>query len=217
MMPLFHIHGLVGSVAASLASGGSVICAPGIVADQVLEWLIELKPTWYSAVPTLHQAILEQARQHPELAKQVNLRFIRSCSSALAPQLAQDLESTFHAPVLEAYGMTEAAHQIATDTNAIRVGSVACAVVQRRKHDIELLPQHRYVINRHPAKPDVRPAHFGREAGLGPHLGDDLVGGIGLEAASRPLSIYHSLRPLYKPSRRYPRGWIFGRETDING
>ena len=115
MMPLFHIHGLMGALAASLASGASIVCAPGYLPDQVLGWLSELAPTWYTAVPTIHQSILEQVHLHPEIAKQVHLRFIRSCSSSLAPQVAQDLETTFGTPVLEAYGMTEATHQMASN------------------------------------------------------------------------------------------------------
>jgi acyl-CoA synthetase (AMP-forming)/AMP-acid ligase II/acyl carrier protein len=115
MMPLFHIHGLIGAVAASLVAGASVLCAPGFVPGHVMAWLSELAPTWYTAVPTIHQAIVEQARRQPESGKLVHLRFIRSCSSALAPQVAQDLEAVFDAPVVEAYGMTEAAHQIASN------------------------------------------------------------------------------------------------------
>ncbi len=113
MMPLFHIHGLMGAVAASLIAGASVVCAPGFMPGTVMAWLSELEPTWYTAVPTIHQAIMEQARRQPESGKHVRLRFIRSCSSPLAPSLAQDLETFFDAPVVEAYGMTEAAHQIA--------------------------------------------------------------------------------------------------------
>jgi oxalate---CoA ligase len=115
MMPLFHIHGLIAALAASLACGASVLCAPGFLPEQVLGWLSGLGPSWYTAVPTLHQAILEQAHQHPEIARQVKLRFIRSCSSALAPQVAQELETVFRVPVLEAYGMTEATHQMASN------------------------------------------------------------------------------------------------------
>ncbi len=115
MMPLFHIHGLMGAVAASLIAGASVVCAPGFMPGVVMAWLSELGPTWYTAVPTIHQAIMEQARRQPESGKHVRLRFIRSCSSPLAPSLAQDLETFFVAPVVEAYGMTEAAHQIASN------------------------------------------------------------------------------------------------------
>ena len=115
MMPLFHVHGLVGALCASLASGGSIICAPGFLPDQVPEWLSDLAPTWYSAVPTIHQSILELVRRQPDFASQVHLRFIRSSSSSLAPQLARELEKVFNTPVLEAYGMTEAAHQIASN------------------------------------------------------------------------------------------------------
>ncbi len=115
MMPLFHIHGLVGALCATLASGGSIICAPGFLPDEVSGWLSALAPSWYSAVPTIHQAILELVRRQPETAAQVHLRFIRSCSSSLAPHLFQELEEAFNTPVLEAYGMTEAAHQIASN------------------------------------------------------------------------------------------------------
>ncbi|MCJ7695615.1 MAG: acyl--CoA ligase, partial [Anaerolineaceae bacterium] len=130
MMPLFHVHGLIGSVAASLASGASVICTPGFLPDLVLDWLVELEPTWYTAVPTIHQAVLEQVRHHPEISRAMKLRFIRSCSSPLAPQVAQDLEKAFRVPVLEAYGMTEATHQIASNPlppHPHKFGSVGCA------------------------------------------------------------------------------------------
>jgi acyl-CoA synthetase (AMP-forming)/AMP-acid ligase II/acyl carrier protein len=115
MMPLFHIHGLVGAVASSLASGGSVICTPGFIAEETPDWLVELEPTWFTAVPTLHQALLEQIHQRPYVANKLNLRFIRSCSSPLSPQLAQEMEEVFKTSVLEAYGMTEATHQIAAN------------------------------------------------------------------------------------------------------
>ena len=115
MMPLFHIHGLVGALSASLAVGASIICAPGFLPDLVAGWLSELAPTWYTAVPTIHQAILEQVLLQSDISKSVQLRFIRSCSSSLAPQVAQDLEKVFGIPVLEAYGMTEATHQIASN------------------------------------------------------------------------------------------------------
>ena len=68
--------------------------------------------TWYSAVPTIHQVLLGRADQ--DGAPRGGLRFIRSCSSALAPAVFQQLEERFGAPVLEAYGMTEAAHQMAS-------------------------------------------------------------------------------------------------------
>jgi acyl-CoA synthetase (AMP-forming)/AMP-acid ligase II/acyl carrier protein len=114
MMPLFHIHGLMGSLSASLMAGASVICAAGFTPNQVLDWLSDLGPTWYTAVPTIHQAILDQVQRHAgEL--QTRLRFIRSCSSSLPLQVGRNLEIAFGVPVLEAYGMTEAAHQMASN------------------------------------------------------------------------------------------------------
>ena len=114
MMPLFHIHGLMGSLSASLAAGGSVICAPGVNPNQVLDWLSDLEPTWYTAVPIIHQGILDQFQCHPGDLR-TRLKFIRSCSSSLPQQVGRNLETTFGVPVLEAYGMTEATHQMASN------------------------------------------------------------------------------------------------------
>lgn len=113
VMPLFHIHGLVAAVLAPLIAGGSVVCSPGFYAPEFGNWLLRFQPTWYTAVPSMHQSILKFAAKEQEKIKEVNLRFIRSSSSPLAPGLMQLLEDTFQAPVLEAYGMTEASHQIA--------------------------------------------------------------------------------------------------------
>ena len=120
IMPLFHIHGMMGALMASLVSGGSIICSPGFAEDpfftaQFFPWLIALKPTWYTAVPTMHQAILGNAPRFPDIVTQCPLRFIRSASASLAPQVMASLESIFQAPVLEAYGMTEAAHQMTSN------------------------------------------------------------------------------------------------------
>ena len=114
LMPLFHIHGLVGVLSSSLRAGASVICTPGLRQAEIMGWLQDLRPTWFSAVPTILQAIAELAGQSQALPSG-HLRFIRSASSALPPAVAQELESLFGVPVLEAYGMTEAAHQIATN------------------------------------------------------------------------------------------------------
>ena len=115
VMPLFHIHGLTAAVLASLAAGGSVVCTPGFDAQRFFEWLRKFGPTWFTAAPTMHQAILSHAVSRAEDAGKNLLRFIRSCSSALPPQVMAELESTFRAPVIEAYGMTEAAHQVASN------------------------------------------------------------------------------------------------------
>ena len=115
LMPLFHVHGLMGAFASSLFVGASVICAPGYSPNDVLRWLIDLAPTWYTAVPTIHQSILDQIDHQPETAKEIRLRFIRSCSSPLSPKTAKDMEDAYNTPVLEAYGMTEATHQMASN------------------------------------------------------------------------------------------------------
>ena len=111
-MPLFHIHGLVAGLLAPLLRGGSVYCTPGLDISKFSERLADARPTWLTAVPTMHQAIRDWAHREPETARGAQLRFIRSCSAALAPKIATDLEAAFNAPVLEAYAMTEAAHQM---------------------------------------------------------------------------------------------------------
>ena len=107
IMPLFHSTGLVGVVLASLVSGAGVVCPPGFYAPQFFDWLNEFKPTWFTAVPSMHQAILARSRTYSENPVQTRLRFIRSSSSALPQQLMSDLEQLFQAPVIESYGMTE--------------------------------------------------------------------------------------------------------------
>jgi acyl-CoA synthetase (AMP-forming)/AMP-acid ligase II/aryl carrier-like protein len=114
-MPLFHIHGLVGAVLSSLLSGGSVACAPGFDAERLFPWMEELRPTWYTAVPTIHQAALSRAKSHAQIFPTRPFRFIRSSAAALNPRMMREMEDMFHAPVIEAYGMTEAAHQIASN------------------------------------------------------------------------------------------------------
>jgi acyl-CoA synthetase (AMP-forming)/AMP-acid ligase II len=126
VMPLFHVHGLVASTLATLFTGGTVVVPPKF--NPLSFWSIvrEHGASWYSAVPTIHQVLLSRAKgARPSGAEQ--LRFIRSCSAALAPQTMADIEERFGVPILEAYGMTEAAHQMASNPlppRARKAGSV---------------------------------------------------------------------------------------------
>ena len=115
IMPLFHIHGLIAAVTSSLSAGAGVCCTPGFNAFKFGEWLAEVKPSWYTAVPTMHQAILMRMRSHSDQARAAKLRFIRSSSASLPPQVMAELEDVFGAPVIESYGMTEATHQMASN------------------------------------------------------------------------------------------------------
>jgi oxalate---CoA ligase len=115
IMPLFHIHGLIAATLSSMAAGASVICTPGFNALKFFGWFEEANPTWYTAVPTMHQAILTRAERNREIIEKGRLRLIRSSSSSLPPQVMEALEKTFHVPVIESYGMTEASHQMASN------------------------------------------------------------------------------------------------------
>ena len=115
LMPLFHIHGLVAGLLAPLAAGGGLFVPPRFDALRFFAWLEEARATWYTAVPTMHQAILARADRNREVIARARLRLVRSSSASLAPSVMQALEETFAAPVIEAYGMTEAAHQMTSN------------------------------------------------------------------------------------------------------
>ncbi|HEY4025454.1 MAG TPA: acyl--CoA ligase [Candidatus Dormibacteraeota bacterium] len=114
VMPLFHVHGLVASTLATLGSGGTVVVPPRFSPFEFWGLVREHRVSWYSAVPTIHQMLAGRStRARP--AGTDSLRFARSCSSALAPDLMGRLEDLLGVPVLEAYGMTEASHQMASN------------------------------------------------------------------------------------------------------
>lgn len=109
VMPLFHVHALFAGLLASLISGGSFISTPGYLSDKFFYWLKELKPTWYSAAPTIHQAIADDASLdlNQNILDDSRLRFIRSAAAPLSPELFKKIEDIFQAPLIETYGMTE--------------------------------------------------------------------------------------------------------------
>jgi acyl-CoA synthetase (AMP-forming)/AMP-acid ligase II len=114
VMPLFHVHGLIGATLSSLYAGSKLVMPPRFSAGAFWPAVKTYGVTWYSAVPTIHQVLLSRA-EADNAPVQSGFRFIRSCSSALAPATLAQLEGRFHAPVLEAYAMTEAAHQMTSN------------------------------------------------------------------------------------------------------
>ena len=115
IMPLFHIHGLIAVLSASAKVGASVCASDGFNALKFLDLAETQNITWYSGVPTMHQTILLRAQKNSEKAKKLNLRFIRSSSASLPPSIFEQLNDIFQTPVIEAYGMTEATHQMASN------------------------------------------------------------------------------------------------------
>jgi len=146
IMPLFHIHGLIAGVLASLAGGASVSCTPGFNALKFFGWFDEVRPSWYTAVPTMHQAILMRAERNKDEIARGRLRLVRSSSASLPPQVMEALEATFGAPVIECYGMTEASHQMASSPLPPRkrfpgsVGIAAGPEIGIMTEDGQLLP-----------------------------------------------------------------------------
>lgn len=130
VMPLFHVHGLVASTFATLRTGGAIVVPSRFSASAFWPMVKAHRATWYTAVPTIHQVLLARAEEDQAPAPGTSgLRFIRSCSSSLAPATMAGLEARFGCPVLEAYGMTEASHQMASNPlppGERRAGSVGC-------------------------------------------------------------------------------------------
>ncbi|MBI4468348.1 MAG: AMP-binding protein [Acidobacteria bacterium] len=115
VMPLFHVHGLVASTLATLLTGGTVAVVPRFNPLSFWPTVREQHATWYSAVPTIHRLLLARSKPGERPRGAEGLRFIRSCSSPLAPRIMEEMEHRFEIPVIEAYGMTEAAHQMASN------------------------------------------------------------------------------------------------------
>ena len=118
IMPLFHVHGLVASTLSTLQSGGTIVVPPRFNPLNFWPVVKEYGVTWFSGVPTMYQALLNRAKSRgpgDPAPGAATLRFIRSCSAALPPSVMHDLEEQVGVPVLEAYGMTEAAHQMASN------------------------------------------------------------------------------------------------------
>jgi len=146
IMPLFHIHGLVAAVLASLHGGGAVVCTSGFDALRIFRQLDEERPTWITAVPTMYQAILARADRNADAIARAPLRFLRSSSASLPAPVMLQLEETFSCPLVESYGMTEAAHQMASNPLAGprkpgSVGLPAGPEIAIMAEDGTLLPQ----------------------------------------------------------------------------
>jgi acyl-CoA synthetase (AMP-forming)/AMP-acid ligase II len=146
IMPLFHIHGLIAAVLSSLGAGGAVICTPGFDALRFFRLLDEERPSWYTAVPTMHQTILTRADRNAEIIERAKLRFIRSSSASLPGPVMEQLEAVFGCPLVESYGMTEASHQMASNPLAGprkpgSVGQAAGPEVAIMDDDGTILPQ----------------------------------------------------------------------------
>jgi acyl-CoA synthetase (AMP-forming)/AMP-acid ligase II len=112
VMPLFHVHGLMASTMATFFTGGTLVVPAKFNALSFARTVRDHGVTWYSAVPTIHQLVLARRGGQDGFP---SLRFVRSCSASLAPDLMQKMEEHFGVPVLEAYGMTEASHQMASN------------------------------------------------------------------------------------------------------
>ncbi len=143
LMPFNHIHGLVASLLAPLLAGSSIVCTKGFRGGETIRLIDQFEVSWFSAVPTILRSFETDSIRHEWLPRKP-FRFLRSASSALPISLHMRLEERFACPVVEAYGMTEASHQIASNSPSERIfGSVGrprnCSVITLGPED-EILP-----------------------------------------------------------------------------
>lgn len=146
VMPLYHAHAIFTPLLASIQTGGAIVCTPGFNDKQFFSWLFEEKATWYSAVPTIHQSIVKAYKQHKNRRISKSLRFIRSASSSLPPAVYNELREIFNVPVIEAYGLSEAASVVTSNPmppKNQKIGSVGLRMgtdVEIVSEDGKLLP-----------------------------------------------------------------------------
>ena len=146
IMPMFHIHGLIAAILAPIYQSGSIITPSGFDALKFFRWIEEYKPTWYTAVPTMHQAILSRAPRNIDIIQNNPLKFIRSSSASLPSIVMKNLERVFNTCVIESYGMTEAAHQMTSNplpTRKRKSGTVGLAAGP----DVALLYKNKIINN----------------------------------------------------------------------
>ena len=115
LMPSFHIHGIIASILAPLYKGGKVVALPKFNVLSFYQYLSNHKPTWFTAVPTMLQSIIDRSKNNSKIIKDSNLKFIRSSSASLPVKTLKELEKVFNVPLIESYGMTEATHQMTTN------------------------------------------------------------------------------------------------------
>jgi acyl-CoA synthetase (AMP-forming)/AMP-acid ligase II/acyl carrier protein len=109
MWQQFHIGGVVDLLLAPLASGGRIISAGGFDAARFFELLAVAEPTWFQGVPTTLRELCHHAKAHQIDTLGSSLRFIRSVAAALPAAWMQEIEQRFGVPVIQTFGMTEAA------------------------------------------------------------------------------------------------------------
>jgi acyl-CoA synthetase (AMP-forming)/AMP-acid ligase II len=177
VMPLFHVHGLVASMLSTLATGGTVVVPPKFNPLGFWRTVRDHNVTWYSAVPTMHQLLVARLKTGEDVDTG-KLRFIRSCSAALSPETMSTMEAAFRVPVLEAYGMTEASHQMASNPlppgprkpgsvgmgTGVHVGIMNAEgeLLKRGEHG-EIVISGPNVINGYENNPDANASSFTRE------------------------------------------------------
>lgn len=128
VMALFHSHGIVGALLSSIVAGGSVVCTRRFDENKFFDLVAQFQPTWYSATPTIHQAVLEHEDVYRRAAPTHRFRFVRSSSAPLSPGVLQRLADMVRAPVIESYGMTEWSQMASTPLSGVtKPGSVGVA------------------------------------------------------------------------------------------
>ncbi|MFT3774602.1 MAG: non-ribosomal peptide synthetase [Minicystis sp.] len=181
IMPMFHVHGILNALLSSMSAGASVICSSEFDAAVFFDVMEAFRPTWYTAVPTLHQAILVHSKSRAHVIERGALRFVRSSSARLPTPVLEELERTFRAPVIESYGMTE-------------VDQIACNPLppDRRKAGSVGLPGGPEVVILDPSGSRLGPGELGEVAVRGDNVIDRYEASDEVNAAAFRFGYFHT-------------------------
>ncbi len=111
VLPIYHINGLCVTVISALITGGRLAVAEKFSTSRFWAQCDEAEATWFSVVPTIISHLLHSDIT-PSVHTRLQLRFGRSASSALAPDVQTAFETRFEVPIVETMGLTETAAQI---------------------------------------------------------------------------------------------------------
>ena len=106
-LPLYHINGQIVATVGPLVQGGSVVCPHRLSVSQFWELLAETRCTWFNLVPTIISYLVSATTLDGKGLDLQRVRFGRSASAPLAPELHRAFEQKFGFSIIETFGMTE--------------------------------------------------------------------------------------------------------------
>ena len=112
VLPIYHINGMCVTVMGTIVSASTLVIPHKFSVNSFWNTIAKFKCSWFSAVPTQFSYILNNEEVPEDLS---SLRFARSASSPLSPDIHKKFEKRFGIPIIETMGLTETGSQITTN------------------------------------------------------------------------------------------------------